>query len=339
MDNTIFKHMELKCKCGSTCISTAEEILIKAKNTFNPCKNCLKPSIKKFTPISKQISLNSFDSQFERCLCGKRHLDLVMAHVLKLMIRENLQSKNATLRNACAPLITPAYPLQASPYLGENSLIVLSPKMNQKCAEKIMEEVPEVKAVIKGESQNVVGLKDSSYNPHVYETLAGCDMRCDIMNTPKGPICVHKDQSEIHIEFPSHKSAKITSTSLFIKKNFHNMDFTVIDATSGPGTLGIFSLMAGASKVIFNDLWKPATHMTALNLEVNGFKVDFFNEKLEKCMIACGKQFKVYNLDIRNLNSVLDEKFDLCIIDPFPGVNPKEFEDAAKKLSKKVLLI
>ena len=331
--------MELKCKCGSTCIRTAEEILIQAKKAFKPCNQCKTVEIKKFSPLAKQIDLDIIDSQFERCSCGKRHLDMTVAHVLKLMIQEELQTENTTLRNACVPLITPAYPIQAIPYLGEKSLIVLSPKMNQRCAEKIMEEIPEVKAVIKGETRQTVGIKDSSHEPHVYETLAGCDMRCDIISTPNGPICLHKDQSEIHIEFPSHRSPKITSTSLFIKKHCNKPDFTVLDATSGPGTLGIFSLMSGASKVVFNDLWKPATNMTALNLEVNGFKVDFFDEKLEKCMIANGEQFEVYNLDIRELDSVLDEKFDLCIIDPFPGVDSKEFVESAQKLARNVLVI
>lgn len=331
--------MELKCKCGSTCIRTAEEILFQAKEAFTPCNQCKTISIKKFSPLSDQIDLKTIDSQFERCSCGKRHLDITVAHVLKLMIDEELQNKISTLRNTCVPLITPAYPIQTIPYLGENSLIVLSPKMNQQCADRILEEIPEVKAVIKGETRQTVGIKDSSHEPHVYETLAGCDMRCDIINTPQGPICLHKDQSEIHIEFPSHRSPKITSTSLFIKKHCKNPDFTVLDATSGPGTLGIFSLMSGASRVVFNDLWKPATNMTALNLEVNGFEVDFFDETLEKCMIADGEQFEVYNLDIRDLDSELDEKFDLCIIDPFPGVNSKEFVESAQKMAKNILVI
>jgi hypothetical protein len=331
--------MELKCKCGSTCIRTAEEILIQAKETFNPCQKCETIPLRKFSPLSEQINLNIIDSQFERCSCGKRHLDITVAHVLKIMIHEELQNEQASLRKTCVPLITPAYPLQAIPYLGDQSLIVLSPKMNQQCAERILEEIPEVKAVIKGETNKTVGIKDSTHEPHVYETLAGCDMRCDIINTPHGPICIHKDQSEIHIEFPAHRSPKITSTSLFMKKHCINSDFTVLDATSGPGTLGIFALMAGADRVVFNDLWKPATNMTALNLEVNGFGVDFFDETLEKCMIAKGEQFEVYNLDIRDLGSEMDEKFDLCIIDPFPGVNSKEFVESAQKLARNILVI
>lgn len=331
--------MELKCKCGSTCIRTAEEILFQAKEAFNPCEKCKTAAIKKFSPLSDQIDLKNINSQFERCSCGKRHLDITVAHVLKLMIDEGLQNTTSTLRNTCVPLITPAYPIQTIPYLGEKSLIVLSPKMNQQCADRIIKEIPEIKAVIKGETRQTVGIKDSAHKPHIYETLSGCDMRCDIINTPKGPICLHKDQSEIHIEFPSHRSTKITSTSLFIKKHCQDPDFTVLDATSGPGTLGIFALMSGARRVVFNDLWKPATNMTALNLEVNGFEVDFFDETLEKCMIAKGKQFEVYNLDIRDLDSEIDEKFDLCIIDPFPGVNSREFVESSRKIARNILLI
>jgi hypothetical protein len=372
MIQPIFKHMELECNCGSTCIRNAQEVLSKAKESFVPCHQCPTINLKKFKPLNQQIDLKNIDHNFGRCECGKRHLDLVIAHVLKIMIEEGQKNENANLRNACVPLITPAYPLQSIPYLGEKSLIVLSPKMNKRCAERILDEVMEVKCILKGETQTTVGIKDSSYSSNVYERLAGCCMRCDIVNTPRGPMCIYKDQSKIHIEFPRPQSPKITALSMFLNKNFsaalkkyqnsenikinsnfstknHSPDyalnsdsdssFTVLDATCGPGTLGIFSLMAGAHKVVFNDLWKPATNMAALNLETNGFKVNFFDKTLENCMVASGDKFEVYNLDIRDLNDVLDEKFDICIIDPFPGVDSKNFIKAAEKLAKNVLVI
>jgi hypothetical protein len=365
MIQPIFKHMELQCKCGRTCIRTAKEILANVTETYIPCQNCPTVNLKKFKPLNEQIELKTINHNFGRCECGKRHLDLTIAHILKIMVEEGQQKENANLRNACVPLITPAYSLQATPYLGEKSLIVISPKINAKCAERILEEVPEVKGVLKGGVQTTVGIKDSSCSSNVYELLAGCDMRCDIVNSPFGPIFIHKNQSEIHIEFPRPQSPKITALYNFLNKNYvnpvnsenssennskvivkgseenseANSSFTVLDATCGPGTLGIFSLMAGARKVVFNDLWKPATTMTAINLESNGFKVDFFDEKLEKCMIARGDKFEVYNLDIRDLTDFLDEKFDLCIIDPFPGVDSKEFIQATEKLAKNVLII
>jgi hypothetical protein len=63
--------------------------------------------------------------------------------------------------------------------------------------------------------------------------------------------------------------------------------------------------------------------MTRLNLRVNGFH----------------EGFRVYNRDIRELPDLIDERFDLCIVDPFPGVDPREFIDAAKRLAENTLLI
>ncbi|MEW6011448.1 50S ribosomal protein L11 methyltransferase [Methanobacterium alkalithermotolerans] len=339
MKQPIFKHMELECKCGEACLKNSEEILLEIDAAHSPCPICSTIKLKKFRPLKDQLNLDSINLQWGRCECGKRHMDLVMAHILKIMIREEIQDEKSKLRSSAVPLITPAYPLKNEPYLGDNSLIVLASKMNEKCAEIIYSEVSEVKGVLKGEINNTVGIKDFSSSPHVYDLLAGCDLRCDILSTPLGPIGIHKKQSQIHIEVPRQHSPKITSLSLFLKNNNLNSDFKVLDATCGPGTLGIFCLKAGADKVVFNDLWKPATTMTTFNLESNGFKVDFFDEKLENCKVSYGKNFEIYNVDIRKIDSFVEEKFDLCIIDPFPGVDSKEFVNATRKLAKKTLII
>ena len=42
---------------------------------------------------------------------------------------------------------------------------------------------------------------------------------------------------------------------------------------------------------------------------------------------------------LRELANYLDKKFDVCIIDTFPGVDTKEFVEAAGKLGKKVVLV
>ncbi|MCK9152186.1 class I SAM-dependent methyltransferase [Methanobacterium alcaliphilum] len=339
MIKPIFKDMDLKCKCGSTCIRTAKKILENTNETFAPCTQCINPQLKKFSPLTQQIKLTTIDRDFGLCDCGKRHIDSVIAHILKIMIDEGIKPPNSNLRKTCIPLINPAYDLQAAPYLREKSLIVLSPEFNKLCAERIIEDVVEVKGVLMGDAHSTVGIKDSNYKPYVYDLLAGCDLRCDIVNSPCGPICIHKDQGEIHIEFPRKKNLKVAAVSNFIKKNYLENEFSVLDATCGPGTLGIFSLKAGAQKVIFNDLWKPATNMTALNLESNGFQVEFFDEFLENCMVASGKNFEVYHMDIRHLSESLDEKFDLCIIDTFPGVENTDFIKAAQKIAKDILVI
>ncbi len=329
--------MELDCRCRQKCIKTAEEILSEIKTLHKPCFKCSPIKIKKFAPLINQVNLNFIDHHYGRCVCNRRHLDLTMAHVLKIMIEEGLENEKSTLRKAAVPLINPGYPLKYDPFLKANSLIILASNLDNKTANRILNDVEEVKGVLKGDMGKKVGIEDSNSAPHVYELLAGCDVRCDILKSPFGPICIHKNQSKIHVEISRSASSKINTLNSFLKKN-EATDFKVLDATCGPGTLGIFCLKAGVEKVVFNDLWEPAINMTNINLECNGFKVDL-RKKYENGIISSGLNFEVYNKDIRELNTVLDEKFDLCIIDPFPGTDPKEFVQAASKLSREILIL
>jgi hypothetical protein len=326
--------MEIKCRCGDQCIKPVSEILDKIELFYKPCSSCKTVNIKKFTPVADQIDLEELDNSFGSCTCGKRHLDIVMSHVLKVMINEGIKDRKANLRNACVPLVTPGYPINSIPYLPENSLVILSPEMDKKCAEKIVREVKEVKGVLKGEIRKTVGIKDSNSDPLKYELLAGCDLRCDIIQSPGGTLGIYKYQHEIHIEFPKIESPKIE----LLKEALKDLDKpSVLDCTCGPGTLGIACLKAGAQKVIFNDIWKPAIETTLVNLEANGFPVKFLGSKGK--LIASGDKFDVYSMDIRELADCLDEEFDICIIDAFPGVDTKEFVEAASKLGKKVVVI
>lgn len=326
--------METRCKCGGQCVKPALDILKDIACLYDPCPDCKSWEFKKFTPLKDQINLKEINEKFGKCTCGKRHLDITIAQVLKIMIEEDITDKNSSLRNTCAPLITPAYPLNSVPYLLRDSLVILSDKMSKKCAERIVNEVPEVKGVLKGNMRETVGIKDVDHDPHIYQLLAGCDMRCDIVQTPFGAICIHKYQSKIHIEIPKLTSPKIDALKKILSK--YNKP-TVLDSTCGPGTLGIACLKSGAERVVFNDIWYPAAELTAINLEANGFPVEFLGDK--KGLVASGDNFEVYCMDIRELKFILDEKFDICIVDTFPDVDSKEFVDAAKKLSKEVLLI
>ena len=241
--------------------------------------------------------------------------------------------KNLVL-NVCVPLITPAYPIESTPYLPLDSLVILCGEMNEICAEEILKKVPEVKGVLKGDVENVAGIKDSKCEPNTYEVLAGCDIRCDIVYTPWEVICIYKYQSQIHIEFPKPLSPKIME----LKKVLNKYDNpTVLDATCGPGTLGIAALKAGARKVIFNDLWYPAVKNTIINLELNGFPVELSNNK--KGLIASGDNFNVYCLDIEELEIILNDQFNICLVDPFPGIDPRKFVDAVKNICGDVLLL
>jgi hypothetical protein len=327
--------MDIKCRCGGECIKAPQELLKKIKSGYSPCESCAEWNFKKFTPLKEQLDPEKkIDGSWGRCKCGRRHLDVVMAHILKIMQEERLQDDKSTLRKACIPLITPAYHLKNVPYLQENNLVILSANMTSKCAEKIFNDVPEVKGVLRGEIKNTVGIKESKSIPVHYELLAGCDMRCDLVKTPFGPLFIYKHQGEIHIEFPKLVSPKISAVTTAMREYINPK---VLDCTCGPGTLGIAALKGGASRVVFNDLWYPAAWTTALNLEVNGFPVESSGQ--EQGLIASGENWDVYCRDITDLDSIINEKFDLCLIDVYPGVEPESFVEAIQGMCKKVMVI
>ncbi len=326
--------MEIECICGLGCVEDAMYTLKDIEQFYSPCDKCKDPKLKKFKPLKDQMSLGELNANFGSCKCGKRHLDLVMAHILKIMIEESVRNEDATLRNTCTPLITPAYPTRSAPYLPKNSMVILADGITLRCAERIVDEIPEVKGVLNGDIHQTVGLKDFNSSPHVYKLLAGCDMRCDVVLTSYGALCIYRNQAEIHLEFSKPTSPKVEVLRNFIDK-YKNP--TILDCTCGPGTLGITCLKAGAKMVVFNDLWYPAAKMALLNLEVNGFKTNFLDNK--KGLIGSGKNFEVYCEDVRNLKQILNQKFDICIIDTFPGVDTTEFINSVKKLCKEVLVI
>lgn len=326
--------MKIRCRCGDSCIRPISKVLKDIELFYKPCNDCKTEKIMKFSPLAEQVNLNEIDNHFGSCKCGKRHLDIVISHVLKVMMDEGIKDKKANLRNACVPLVTPGYPIDSIPYLPKDSLVILSNEVDKGCAERIVKEIGEIKGVLRGDLRETVGIKDSDSNPHIYELLAGCDLRCDVIQTPYGALGIYKYQREIHIEFPKVKSPKIE----ILEKALKDYDKpTVLDCTCGPGTLGIASLKAGARKVAFNDIWNPAIETTLINLEANGFPVKLSSS--EEKLIASGDKFEVYSMDIRELANCLDKKFDICIIDAFPGVDTTEFVEAAGKLGKKVVVI
>lgn len=326
--------MYLQCECGSECIRNSSKILDCIEEFYLPCEYCEDPQFKKFKALVDQLDLRLVDADFKRCKCKKRHLDAVMAHTLKIMIEEGVRDERSTLRNACTPLITPGYPTSSAPYLSDDSLVILADEITNTCATRIVQEIPEIKGVIKGNINQSVGIKDSNSESHVYELLAGCDMRCDVVLSPYDPLCIFRKQAEIHVEFAKPISPKMEVLKKFIDK-YDAPD--VLDCTCGPGTLGIACLKAGARRVVFNDLWYPAARMTLLNLEVNGFKTKYIDSK--EGLIGTGSNFDVYCEDVADLKENLNEKFDICIIDTFPGVDTTYFVESVKEICKEVVVI
>ncbi|HEY0196387.1 MAG TPA: methyltransferase [Methanobacterium sp.] len=326
--------MEVFCRCGDNCIKSRSEVLKDYKEFYSACESCEDIRLKKFSPLTQQMDVNLLDVDFKRCVCGRRHLDVVMAHILKIMMDEGVKDGNSTLRNVCVPLITPSYPLDTVPYLLENSLVILSKDVDAECAKRIMKEVPEVKGVLKGNLRDIVGVKDSKSSPSTYELLEGCDLRCDIVNTPWGVLCIYKYQGQIHIEVPKPLSPKINQ----LKKVLSKYDRpNILDCTCGPGTLGLAALYAGARRVVFNDVWYPACETTVMNLEINGFPVTITGEN--QGLIATGENFEVYCLDLKDLKHVLNEKFDVCLVDVFPGVDATVFAESVEGICRKVVVI
>lgn len=325
--------MEVFCKCGKNCIKPKLEVLKDFKGFFSACDSCEKVKLKKFKPLAQQMDITMLDSNFKRCICGRRHLDVVMAHILKIMMDEGVKESDSTLRNVCVPLITPAYPLDTVPHLPYNSLVILSEDVDTECAKRIVKEVPEVKGVLKGNLRDTVGVKDSESSPVTYQLLDGCDLRCDILNTPWGVLCLYKYQGEIHIEFPKPSSPKIED----LKKVLSKFDSpSILDCTCGPGTLGLAALLAGARHVTFNDIWYPACQTTILNLEINGFPVTSTGK--DKGLIATGENFEIYCLDVKDLKDILGE-FDVCLVDVFPGVDDAVFRESVDGICREVVII
>ena len=326
--------MEIECTCGFRCVEDASTTLKHIKQLYTPCNKCKDPKLRKFKPLNDQLNIENLNANSGLCNCGKRHLDQVMAHTLKIMMKENIRKEGSSLRNSCTPLLTPAYPTTSPPYIPNKSVVILAEGMTKKCAEIIINEIPEIKGVLKGDIKQTVGLKDSNSLPHVYKLLAGCDMRCDIVITPYGPLCIYRNQAKIHVEFSKPLSPKVETLKKIIEQ-YKNP--TVLDCTCGPGTLGITCLKAGAKRVIFNDIWYPAVKMALLNLEVNGFETT--THDVRSGLLGFGKNFEVYCEDIKDLKEILKEKFDICIIDTFPGVDTSDFVESVKEMCGEVIII
>ncbi|WP_455645068.1 50S ribosomal protein L11 methyltransferase [Methanosphaera sp.] len=312
----------MRCNCDTNCIGSKNNILHDLDNYYNPCDDCFTKKLKKSIPIKRQIKLDEFNDKSYKCpSCGKRHIDFVMAHILKFMISNDFLSQNSSIRKVGTPLITPAIPMEKSPFLSENSLVLIINDIDKKTANEIYENVPEVKAVIKGDINKTVGQKDDMSEIYHYDLLAGCDVRCDIQPTDLGNICIFKKQSEIHIEYPKVKSQKIIDIDEVLDK-YDNP--TVIDAMCGPGTLGIYAIMKNARKVLFNDIYQSAIDATKVNLDVN--------------QISSNK-YVVVNKSIQDLVKSLNEKYDVGFIDAFPGMETDELEQSLKKICDEVIII
>jgi len=358
-------------RCGSRdCVIPADDILESITSMYAACPSCMPDP-----QVSKQVPFDQFDQLFRdiddttmRCQnCGKRHLDIVVAHVLDILVRAGLRSRGATLFDVGTPMITIGYPVPFPPRLGKDMLILVMDVIDRKTAEMIVDEVSEVKGVIerRGEPDQPIGIPDADSTPHTYDLLAGCDVRGDIVSSAFGELCIYKTQSDTHIEFSRAESGKTSVLeSLYYQRRLQGV---VVDGCCGAGTLGLIAVLAGAREVILNDAFLPAVRNTILNISANASVLDL-DPELEihnasgvdvvtdpstsnlpliadtPRLIATAHgtsgspDISVYHSDLVDLAAVID-RCDLCLIDAFMGVPTDRFVQAWKGRAGMVVTI
>ena len=256
-----------------------------------------------------------------RCSCGKRPLDIVMSHILKIMIECEIVPEKATLRrNSPVPLSGFYYSSLNPQFIGEKTLILLHPDFTKAVASRLISEVPEVKCVLKGSPQIVVGKLDKNSEINHFEILVGDDTQINVMRTLLGEkIVLVKNQSRHHIEVAMTTEDKLVRLHNYLNNNDIKKG-TAIDAMCGLGALGIYLVKFGFEKVIFNDANPEMIEALKNNLDINGIKEGFEirNESFE-------------DLDV--------DHADLCVIDAFPGVDISEITEKAEKIADNVVII
>jgi len=312
--------MSEKCGCGNNCITNFENLDEKTGKLYE-CKNCTDVQIKKFSPLKDQIDFDKLDENYKKCSCGKRPLDIVMSHILKIMIGEGIADENATLRkNSPVPLSGFYYSNFNPQFIGENSLILLHPDFTKETALKLTCEVPEIKGVLKGNPRDTAGQLNKNTLINHYELLAGCDMQSNVMRTLiNEKIITNKKQSKHHIEVATTTEQKLVKLHNYLE-NKNIKKGTAIDAMCGCGVLGIYLSKYGFEKVIFNDIYPEAVKNLKENLKINGI---------------C-KNYEIHNEAFENLAI---ENADLCVIDAFPQDDASEIIRKAERIADNVIVI
>lgn len=304
----------MKCPvCASDCVRSAREILATLPTIFLPCAEC------SMRILDKRLPLPSPEFA-EPCICGKRFIDEVFSHIWVVMVEEGDLKKTDPLIASGSPLIHPGFAMDRPPFLPGKSLVLLSPRVTRKTAERLMRDVPELRGVVKtGDFAPGIATAGLESVPKVYELLAGCDVRADIFPLATGPLVMYKQQSVVHIEFPRAGYPKIRSVIQHVGKP--PVPY-FIDACSGVGTLGLAAACLGVPHVVMNDAWYASAFWSAFNMEVNReylsvSRVRIFEQVEDmakhpvvrepvKIAETEGDQvIEVYQGDFRNLPSVL----------------------------------
>ena len=289
--------------------------------TLDYCENCRDIQIKKFNPLKELIDFDELDGEYMKCNCGKRPLDIVMSHILKIMIEGKIVPETATLRhNTPVPLSEFYYSNLNPQFIGEDTLILLHPDFNSDVALKLVNEVPEVKCVLKGSPQENIGQFDKDSQINHFELLVGDDEQINVMRTLiDEKIILVKNQSKHHIEVAMTIEEKLLRLHNYLDNN-NIKKGVAIDAMCGLGALGIYLKKYGFENVIFNDINPEMIENLNKNLKLNNIEDGFevFNESFE-------------DLDV--------EHVDLCIVDAYPGADTSEIVKKAEKIADNVVVI
>ena len=288
---------------------------------LSECENCRDVQVKKFSPLRDLIDFSELDGNYMKCECGKRPLDIVMSHILKIMIESEIVPEKATLRrNSPVPLSEFYYSSFNPQFIGEKTLILLHPDFTAEVASRLIDEVPEVKCVLKGSPSVPTGQFDKDSQINHFEILEGDDTQINLMRTLlEERIVIVKNQSRHHIEVAMTTEDKLVRLHNYLNNNKVNKGVAV-DAMCGLGALGIYLLKFGFEKVIFNDINPEMIEALKYNLEINdiddGFEI--YNEAFE-------------DLDVG--------KADLCVIDAYPGADISEITKKAEEIADNVVII
>ena len=290
-------------------------------NSLNECEKCQDIQIKKFSPLKDLIDFNELNGQYMRCECGKRPLDVVMSHILMIMIESEIVGEKATLRrNSPVPLSDFYFSSLNPQFISEKTLILLHPDFTAEVASRLINEVPEVKCVLKGSPRVPTGQFDKDSQINHFEILEGDDTQINVMRTLlKEKIVIVKNQSKHHIEVAMTTEDKLVRLHNYLNNN--NIKTGVaVDAMCGLGALGIYLLKFGFEKVIFNDINPEMIEALEYNLEINDIQ----------------EGFEIYNEAFEDLD--VDE-VDLCVIDAYPGADISEITEKAEKIADNVVII
>ena len=321
----------MKCPvCGEDCVSEAHELIASIPSVFAPCPDCSSRILDKNIPPPPE-------GYREPCRCGKRFIDEVYAHLYAVLMNEGVFSGTEPLKAVGTPLVHPGFFMTAPPYLPENSLVLLSRPVEKKVAVRMIQEVPEIRAVIKYETftPGVVD-PDLALPPKSYDLLAGCDIRANIFSSRAGPVVLYQQQSKIHIEYPRWRNPKIDAVEREVLRV--NPDWFV-DAFCGVGKLGMVGARMGISHVVMNDAWYAAAFWAAYNTLINQ---EFFGVEEVRILADYGKMaevpvarkpqliaetegdqdIRVYQGDFRELHTLLPEKPVLAALDIFEKRDP-----------------